>query len=117
MSLSQEQRIFAQDVKRLLDYIYDMDYSVSFGEAYRTQEQAEWYEQKGLGIADSQHCKRLAIDLNIFDKKGSLLNKASDYTKFGCFWENLDAANRWGGRFNGKFGPSCDAQHFERHAD
>lgn len=113
MSLSQEQRQFAKDIGLLLDYIYQEGYSCSLGEAFRTQQQAEIYAKEGIGIKDSLHCQRLALDINLFQPDGSL-SKSKDYERFGCFWENLDSQNRWGGRFSGKSGPCADSDHFER---
>lgn len=108
MTLSQHQMQFAEDVARLIDYIYQEQYAITFGEAYRTKEQAEIYAKEGKGILDSLHCKRLAIDINLF--KGNVwLTDHGSYERFGCYWENLDARNRWGGRFK-----RDDANHFER---
>lgn len=119
MTLIQNQRQFSKDVATLINHIYDEGCSVSLGEAWRTKEQAEWNVAHHTGILNSLHCSRLAIDLNIFDTQGQILSKPEQWEKFGCFWENLDPANRWGGRFsnsnkNGYKGPGCDMDHFER---
>ena len=41
-------------------------YQVSLGEAFRPISVARSYAQAGIGVANSLHTKRLAIDLNLF---------------------------------------------------
>ena len=41
-------------------------YKVTFGDAFRPISVARSYAQAGVGIANSLHTKRLAIDLNLF---------------------------------------------------
>lgn len=107
MKLSENQFKFAHDVSLLIDFIFKHNYSCTFGEAFRTQEQAEIYARKDIGIKDSLHCKRLAVDLNVFNSRGEYLADTNEYAQFGLYWENLDKSNRWGGRFK-------DGNHFER---
>ncbi len=109
MDLSESQRIFAYNVSILISYIYKKNYSCTFGEAYRTPEQAEIYAKEGKGIVNSLHCKRLAIDLNLFDPDDNLLSQTKDYEFLGKFWETLHPQNRWGGKFNMR----SDGNHFE----
>lgn len=111
MKLSQQQQRFALDVSRLISFINGRGYSCTFGEAYRTPEQAEIYAKDGRGIKDSLHCKRLAIDLNLFDMQGNYISDSAGYQFFGEFWEKLDPLNQWGGRFPA---PRVDGNHFER---
>lgn len=108
MKLWQKQSIFAQNVALLLQYIDSEGYYVTFGEAFRTAEQAKINEQKGIGIANSLHCKRLAVDLNLINNEGIYLPDSEDYLKFGVYWETLDPLNRWGGKFK-----RSDGNHFE----
>lgn len=109
MKLILEQNVFAQNVGKLLEFIYSKNYSCSFGESYRTPEQAAIYAKEGKGIVDSLHCKRLAVDLNLFSPHGDYLSKTEDYKLFGEFWESLHPQNRWGGRFKSR----PDGNHFE----
>ena len=67
MRLQEQQAAFARDVAKLINWIFDNGHSVTFGETFRTPEQAEIYAKEGKGIKDSLHCKRLAVDLNLFD--------------------------------------------------
>lgn len=117
--LSKEQQIFAQQVGLWLAYVYNQKYSITFGETYRTPEQAELNAKKGIGIKDSLHCKRLALDFNLFDPNGNLVSDFKEYEKFGAYWESLDKVNRWGGRW--KPTPEhphqvVDLDHIERNA-
>jgi hypothetical protein len=87
---------------------------VTLDEAYRTPEQAKINEEKGVGIKDSLHCKRLAIDLNVYNN-GRYLYDSRDYVPFGKFWESLSRQNRSGCWFTDKDGkPKPDGRHFER---
>ena len=92
----ERQQKFAENVAKLISFIYGQGYAVTLGEAFRTQEQAEWYAAKGIGSKNSLHCKRLAIDLNIFHN-GTYLKNSDDYEFAGNFWYSLHEDNRWGG--------------------
>lgn len=111
MLLSELQRLFARDTVLLFQYINEQGYSFTYGEAMRSPEQAEIYAKSGKGIKDSLHCKRLAIDINLFNEKGEYQDKPEAYEKFACFWEHLSPSNRAG--YNFKSRP--DANHFERN--
>jgi hypothetical protein len=106
--LSVNQKLFARNVGKLIDFIYSSDYSCTLGEAFRTPEQAKIYAAEGKGIVDSQHCKRLAIDINLFLPMGVYLENTKDYEPIGKYWESLHPLNRWGGRF-----PKADGNHME----
>lgn len=99
MTLGQKQRLFAKLVPRLINYIYEQGYEVSFGEAYRSPEEAIRMARLGLGIRDSLHTQRLAVDLNLF-KDNHYLTRTEHHAPFGAFWESLHPLCRWGGRFN-----------------
>jgi hypothetical protein len=94
--MRQLQETFASNVAKLIQFIFAQGYTCTLGEAYRTQEQANWYAEKGTGSKNSLHCKRLAIDLNIF-KDGVLLSKSDDYEFAGEYWYSIHNDNRWGG--------------------
>jgi hypothetical protein len=116
MELVQSQADFSLDVAKLISFIHAQNYYCTFGEAFRTPEQAAIYAQEGKGISKSLHTKRLAIDLNIYDAKANLLTDSADYEKFGIFWESLNKTNRWGGYFVSKYGGHIvDGDHFERN--
>lgn len=108
MELEELQQEFAKNVANLIHYIYVKGYSVSLGEAWRPPEMAAIYAKEGKGIVDSQHTKRLAIDLNLFDSQGKYLSDTKDYKWVGDYWKSLNGANRWGGNF-----PRGDGNHME----
>jgi hypothetical protein len=97
-TLRQKQSRFVREVARLIQYATDEGYELSFGEAWRTAEQAASNAARGIGIRNSVHCDRLAIDLNLF-KEGKWLNKTEDHQPLGEWWESQGADHRWGGRF------------------
>lgn len=108
MTLGQKQRDFTYDVSQLIVRAYQIGYELTFGEAYRTPEQAALNAAKGSGIANSLHTQRLAIDLNLF-KDGKYLTDTEAHRPLGEFWESLRKENRWGGRFK-----KPDGNHYER---
>jgi hypothetical protein len=108
VNISARQQIFSYNVAKLIEYIYKNDHSCTFGEAYRTSMQAQWYDNNGIGIRSSLHCKRLAIDLNLFDCNDKYLTSYKDYEIFGRYWMTLHKDNEWGGNFKSK-----DGNHFE----
>lgn len=104
----QHQQIFTRSVAQLIEYIYSKGYKCSFGEGFRTHEQALWNAQHHLGVVNSNHCYRLAIDLNLFDSNDNYLRDDKEYLQFGEYWEKLNPFNEWGGRWK-----RGDANHFE----
>lgn len=110
MRLTELQQAFARDLISLFKYIHDQGYAFTLGEAYRTAEQAELYAKTGKGIKNSLHCKRLAIDINLFNDKNEFLSETKDHEVFGKYWESLNPANRWGGNFK-----RADGNHYERN--
>jgi len=109
MKLQEKQSIFAKNVGLLLQRIFESPYTCTFGDAFRSPEQAALNAKKGIGIKDSLHCKRLAIDLNLFDHDGKYLTSGPAYEIFGEYWKSLHPLNRWGGDFKS----IKDLNHFE----
>jgi len=95
-SLRTTQSEFVLDVAKLIEYAYEQGYELTFGDAWATSGHC----------TNSNHYRRLAIDLNLF-KDGKYLQKTSDHALLGTYWESLNLANRWGGRFK-------DGNHYER---
>lgn len=108
MELWKRQSAFANNVALLIQYINKKGYYATFGEAFRTPEQAKIYADSGRGILHSLHCNRLAIDLNLISHEGIYMPDSKDYKQFGDYWESLDGLNRWGGVFK-----RVDGNHFE----
>lgn len=108
MTLGDKQRQFARDVADLIVYAYGRGFELTFGDAYRSLEQAKANAAAGTGIANSLHTLRLAIDLNVFI--GGVYQKDSAaYEPLGVYWESLRPGNAWGGRFS-----KPDGNHFSR---
>jgi hypothetical protein len=108
MSLVDKQSVFARNVASLIIF-GEEHFKLTFGEAERTAEQAKLNAEKGCGIVDSLHCKRLAVDLHLYDLvTGAYLQDVASYEKLGVYWESLNPANRWGGKFK-----RVDSDHYE----
>jgi hypothetical protein len=107
MKLLEKQQAFVCLVTALLGECFKRGYGVTLGEAWRPQITALAYAKKGLGIKNSLHCDRLAIDLNFF-KDGKYLTKTEEYQEMGLYWESLSHGEIeccWGGKFG-------DGNHF-----
>ncbi len=114
MKLQEQQFLFALDVAKLIQFAASQGLWITLDEAYRTPEQAALNAAKGIGIADSLHCKRLAVDINLY-RDGVYLFKPRDYYALATFWESLGKQNRAGYFFTDAQGKSKpDARHFER---
>ena len=107
MTLNDKQHIFSQNLAKLLLHVESLGLTCSIGEVYRTKEQAEIYVKQGIGIKDSQHCKKLAVDIHLFSN-GKYLQMKSDYQPLADYWKSLHLENRWGGDWK-----RVDAVHFE----
>lgn len=101
MKLINKQFIFVQLVAKLIVKAYSLGYTLTFGEALRTPEQAHMNAVSGAGIEHSLHLIKLAIDFNLF-KDGVWLKNTADHKPLGLYWESLstkDYTCSWGGRF------------------
>lgn len=98
-ALLKAQTEFMEDLSKLLAFIYTQGYQCTGAELYRTPEQAIINAKKGSGVTKSLHCKRLAIDLNLF-KDGEFLQTTDAHKPFGEFWKSLRPENAWGGDFS-----------------
>lgn len=104
MTLREKQSLFVVLVARLIDYASALGYELTFGEAYRSPEEAARLAKAGKGIAKSLHTSRLAIDLNLF-KDGVYQRGTEAYRPLGEWWERQDPLCKWGGFFG-------DGNHF-----
>lgn len=106
--LSDLQKRFMHYVPRLIDYIHEMGYECTIGDGYRDQRVFGMIGVfKGYGHRNSNHKRRLAIDLNLFDRNGNYLDMSEDHRLFGEYWKAMDTRNRWGGDF-----PTPDGNHY-----
>lgn len=102
MKLSEKQALFTIMIAQLIYWADEHGYRLTFGEAYRTPEQAEINAKNGKGIKNSLHTQRLAVDFNLFIN-GEYRGDTPSYKPLGEFWESIGGT--WGGRFN-------DGNHF-----
>lgn len=86
-------------VAKLIEFAYGHGYKLTFGETYRTPEQAALNAKHGKGISHSLHTQRLAIDVLAF-KEGNYLTKSEQYKELGDYWKTLHPAAAWGGDFH-----------------
>lgn len=105
MTLSEKQQRFTSMIALLIQYANANGMWLTFGEAYRTPEQAALNAKKGSGISNSLHTQRLAVDFNLF-VKGEYKTRTEDYLPLGEYWESLGGS--WGGRFKSR----PDGNHF-----
>ena len=97
MTLSEKQALFTVMIAKLIFWADEHGYRLTFGEAYRTPEQAAANAKSGKGIKNSLHTQRLAVDFHLF-KNGVWLTKSTDHQPLGEYWESIGGT--WGGRFN-----------------
>lgn len=99
MTLRQKQSLFVELVAELIKYATRQGYSLTFGEAWRSPEEADRLYKLGRGIKSSLHTSRLAIDFNLFDMDGRWLTTTKAHEFLGLYWESLHPLCRWGGHF------------------
>lgn len=105
--LGDKQKKFMFLLPKLITYIYEMGYECTLGDGYRDPRVFGMVGvYKGYGHKNSNHKRRVAIDLNLF-KGGEYLDKSEDHRIFGEFWKRLDDDCRWGGDF-----PTPDGNHY-----
>lgn len=109
LALGKAQELFVVLSVTFIQFILDQGYQLRYGETFRPQEMQDIYYQRGsTKTKNSQHTKKLAIDLSLF-KDGVYLTAPSHYTTLGVYWEGLDPHCYWGGRIP----KLVDANHFE----
>ena|SRR5688500_2510242 len=99
MTLREKQSLFCLLVGELIREAYAQGFELTFGETYRSPEEAARLAKLGRGIRASLHTKRLAIDLNLF-RDGKYLSSTESHRPLGEWWERQDPLCAWGGHFN-----------------
>lgn len=110
VTLREKQSAFVLLVGRLIALADRIGYALTFGEAYRSPEEAARLAAAGKGITKSLHTQRLAIDLNLFIN-GVYQPDSAAYQPLGEWWEAQSTPEltcAWGGRFK----PRPDGNHF-----
>ncbi len=117
LKLGEKQRIFAWNQHHFIAWVYKAGYELTFGEAFRPAKQAALNAKAGVGIRNTLHGLRLAVDWNLF-KDGVWLQDSEDHRQLGTFWKTLHPLNRWGGDFRDKDGkPKPDGNHYSMEHD
>lgn len=98
MSLNKKQARFTYKMAQLIVWAKEeMGIDVFGEELWRTPEMAEIYAERGTGIKNSVHRKKLALDIKIL-RDGKLIWDGDEYRILGEKWESMDEDARWGGR-------------------
>lgn len=101
-----QQMDFAERSAEFILWIKSQGFRVTYGETWRSPEEAMIHAKDGSGIANSLHLIRLAIDLNVF-KDGVELQTKEEFAPLGAHWKTVDPRCCWGGDFK-----RIDADHF-----
>ena len=107
-TLSDLQFEFSKNVVKLITWCERRFIKVTFGEVFRPEQMQKWYFDHGYTrTMNSQHMKRLAVDLNFFFKQ-RLCYDFDKIKPIGEYWKSLHEKNRWGGDWQFQ-----DCDHFE----
>lgn len=98
MTLREQQSLFVVLLTKLFWFAHEHGMELTLGEAWRTPEQAKRNADAGIGVLNSLHTQRLAIDLNLF-VGGVFIDSSEGHRQLGEYWESLHPRCRWGGRF------------------
>lgn len=93
MSLRKSQSKFAHMVALLVLHAEQLGFEITFAEAYRPTETAELYAARKIGIKDSLHTIRLAIDLNLF-RGGVYQTDGEAHAPLHDYWESIGGSVR-----------------------
>lgn len=107
LGLNHKQAEFSRCLGHLLNYAFVTGQDVIVAEVYRPPEMARLNAERGVGIVNSVHTKKLAADLFRF-KDGTVSWDVEDYRDLADFWKRLHPMARWGGDFKSR----VDAVHF-----
>jgi len=99
VTLRETQSLFAGLVGKLIVWVYEQGWELTFGDFNRPD---------GHGhMPNSNHYIRLAADLNLFIGGEWKTSDCLEWQKIGAYWESLHDLCRWGGRFT-----QVDLNHF-----
>ena len=109
MTLRQKQSKFARMVALLIQFAYQQEYEITFGDAWAFNFwpildlltrflPKKWIKaiKARMHSRRSFHYKRLAIDINLF-RNGKFLRSTKSHEPTGLFWESIGGT--WGGRW------------------
>lgn len=106
--------LFGRDLRKLLEFIEAQGYAYVIGEVQRHAVTQKHYLTQGLSkTMDSQHLKKLAVDITIGREVNGGFSPVWDkevLQVFGDYWESISEENAWGGNWKS----FKDTPHFER---
>ncbi|GAG00971.1 unnamed protein product, partial [marine sediment metagenome] len=121
------QELFARLLPSLLETAFQLGYEVRVGEVYRSPQEARRLAALGKGIVNSNHCKKLAVDLFLSEDGAPAVDEhpkgviaeydrkvtwdLKDYEALGERWEKEHELCRWGGRFRNRDGVHFSLEH------
>jgi hypothetical protein len=108
MRLGAKQEEFSLHLSYLIQFAYEKGYRIRMGEVWRSPSKATENAAASIGIANSLHTLKLAVDLNLF-KDGKYLRASKDHAELGAYWKSLHHDNCWGGDFS-----KPDGNHYSR---
>lgn len=101
-TIGEAQEAFMECLPALIRQALAMGYKVRGGELWRDQRWAKILAKMGLGIVNSLHIDKLAIDIQLF-KDGVWLTSTESHKPLGEWWEDYGKKQGlplcWGGRF------------------
>lgn len=109
MPLGKRQELFMECLFKFGAWLIANGYKVRGGELQRDPRVAKMNDANGVGISNSLHIDKLAIDLNLF-KNGVFLDKTEDHAAPGAYWKSLHSLCAWGGDFKPPTKP--DGNHY-----
>jgi len=111
MRLGAKQELFARLLPRLIDKAHRLGYEVRIGEVYRSPEEARRLAKAGKGISNSNHTRKLAVDLFLsvvgVDGRRDVTWDCAYYDRLGEWWKKQHPLCRYGGDFRNR-----DCVHF-----
>lgn len=102
MTLRQKQSVFCLLSTELIRKAFSLGFELTYGYTYRSPEESARLAKLGLGIKDSLHGLKLAIDLNLFSPEGKYLTSTESHRPLGEWWESQSTSDYtccWGGRW------------------
>lgn len=102
---------FATDVCESILYMNQLGYKITFGEASRTMYQQRHYVATGRSKTfNSNHLKRRALDVQIYDENGKYFSGGLPYEIMAEDFTSKRLGNVWGGSWK----TFKDTPHYER---
>ncbi len=91
MSLRTLQSEFLVNAAKLILWAHENGFELTGGDLWRSPEECQ-----RRGFINSQHGRRLAIDLNLFIE-GTYMRSSAAHRPLGEYWTGLHELARWGG--------------------